>query len=249
MRLSNRVALITGGNRGIGLATAKLFAEEGARVVLLGRDQAKGEFEAGSIPDAKFIQGDVTKAEDCRRAVEQSIQIFGGLDILVNCAGIIYRNRTVEQTTEEEWDATFNVNVRGTFLMCKYAMPALRERKGCIVNLSSYVGLVGFRGASAYAASKAAIVNLTRSMALDHAREGVRVNAVCPGSVDTEMIQAAWEKFGDMEEARRLWSEKHPVGRIAQPEEVARTILFLASDDASFITGTALAVDGGLTAG
>jgi NAD(P)-dependent dehydrogenase (short-subunit alcohol dehydrogenase family) len=170
------------------------------------------------------------------------------LDILVNCAGIIYRNRTVEQTTEDEWNATFNVNVKGTFLMCKYAMPALRERKGCIVNLSSYVGLVGFRGASAYAASKAAIINLTRSMALDHAREGVRVNAVCPGSVDTEMIHAAWEKFGDVEQARRLWSEKHPVGRIAQPEEVARTILFLASDDASFITGTALAVDGGLTA-
>ena len=248
MRLSNRVALITGGNRGIGLATAKLFAEEGARVVLLGRDQARGEAEANSIPNAKFVQGDVTKAEDCRRAVEQTIQIFGRLDILVNCAGIIYRNRTVEQTTEEEWDATFNVNVKGTFLMCKYAMPALRERKGCIVNLSSYVGLVGFRGASAYAASKAALINLTRSMALDHAREGVHVNAVCPGSVDTEMIHAAWEKFGDVEEARRLWSEKHPVGRIAQPEEVARTILFLASDDASFITGTALAVDGGLTA-
>jgi len=248
MRLSNRVALITGGNRGIGLAAARLFAEEGARVVLLGRDQAKGESEAGSIPNAKFIQGDVTKAEDCRRAVEESTRMFGGLDILVNCAGIIYRNRTVEQTTEEEWDATFDVNVKGTYLMCRYALPILRERKGCVVNLSSYVGLVGFRGASAYAASKAAIINLTRSMALDHAREGVRVNAVCPGSVDTEMIHAAWEKFGDVNEARRLWSEKHPVGRIAQPEEVARTILFLASDDASFITGTALAVDGGLTA-
>ena len=248
MRLSNRVALITGGNSGIGLATAKLFSKEGARVVLFARNQAKGESEAGSIPNAKFVQGDVTEAEDCRRAMDESVRMFGGLDILVNCAGIIYRNRTVEQTTEDEWNATFNVNVKGTFLMCKYAMPALRERKGCIVNLSSYVGLVGFRGASAYAASKAAIINLTRSMALDHAREGVRVNAVCPGSVDTEMIHAAWEKFGDVEQARRLWSEKHPVGRIAQPEEVARTILFLASDDASFITGTALAVDGGLTA-
>ena len=248
MRLSNRVALITGGNRGIGLSTARLFAQEGAKVMLFARDQAKGESEAGLIPNAKFIQGDVTKAEDCRHAVEESIRMFGGLDILVNCAGIIYRNRTVEQTTEEEWDATFDVNVRGTFLMCKYAMPALRERKGCIVNLSSYVGLVGFRGASAYAASKAAIINLTRSMALDHAREGIRVNAVCPGSVDTEMIHAAWEKFGNVNEARQLWSEKHPMGRIAQPEEIAQAILFLASDDASFITGTALAVDGGLTA-
>lgn len=248
MRLSNRVALITGGNRGIGLATARLFAKEGARVVLFARDQAKGESEAKSIVNAKFIHGDVTKVEDCQRAVEESVRAFGGLDILVNCAGIIYRNRTVEQTTEEEWETTFAVNVKGTFLMCKYAMPALRERKGCIVNLSSYVGLVGFRGASAYAASKAAIINLTRSMALDHARDGVRVNAVCPGSVDTEMIHAAWKKFGDVEQARRLWSEKHPMGRIAQPEEVSRTILFLASDEASFITGTALAVDGGLTA-
>jgi NAD(P)-dependent dehydrogenase (short-subunit alcohol dehydrogenase family) len=248
MRLTDRVALITGGNRGIGLATARLFAQEGARVMLFARDQAKGESEAESISNARFVQGDVTKAEDCRRAVEESIQALGGLDILVNCAGIIFRNRTIEQTTEEEWDATFDVNVKGAFLMCKYAMPHLRERKGCIVNLSSYVGLVGFRGASAYAASKAAIINLTRSMALDHAREGIRVNAVCPGSVDTEMIHAAWEKFGDVEEARRLWSEKHPLGRIAQPEEVAQAILFLASDDASFITGAALAVDGGLTA-
>ncbi len=249
MQLKDRVALITGGNRGIGLATARLFAEEGAKVMLVARDQAKGESEAASIPNAKFTPADVTQAEDCRRAVEAAVQAFGGLDILVNCAGIIYRSRTVEQTTEEEWDATFNVNVRGTFLMCKYALPHLRARKGCIVNLSSYVGLVGFRGASAYAASKAAIVNLTRSMALDHAREGIRINAVCPGSVDTEMIHAAWEQFGDVETARRLWAEKHPLGRIAQPEEVARTILFLASDAASFITGAALAVDGGLTAG
>lgn len=248
MRLTGKVALITGGNRGIGLSTAKLFSEEGAQVMLMARDQAKGESEAGKIPNARFVQADVTIAEDCRHAVEEAIRLFGGLDILVNCAGIIYRNRTVEQTTEEEWEATFNVNVRGTFLMCKYAMPALRERKGRIVNLSSYVGLVGFRGASAYAASKAAIVNLTRSMALDHAREGIRVNAVCPGSVNTEMIHAAWEKFGDVEKARQVWAEKHPLGRIAQPEEVAQAILFLASEAASFITGAALSVDGGLTA-
>jgi NAD(P)-dependent dehydrogenase (short-subunit alcohol dehydrogenase family) len=249
MRFSNRVVLITGGNRGIGLAAARLFAKEGAKVMLFARDQAKGKSEAETIPNAGFIQGDVTKAEDCQRAVEETVRSFGGLDILVNCAGIIYRNRTVEQTLEDEWDATFDVNVKGTFLMCKYAMPALRERNGCIVNMSSYVGLVGFRGAAAYAASKAAIINLTRSMALDHAREGVRVNAVCPGSVDTEMIHAAWEKFGDVDEARRLWAEKHPMGRIAQPDEVAQAILFLASDEASFITGTALAVDGGILAG
>jgi NAD(P)-dependent dehydrogenase (short-subunit alcohol dehydrogenase family) len=248
MRLSNRVALITGGNRGIGLAAARLFAAEGAKVAIFARDQARGESEAGHIPNANFIQGDVSSAEDCRRAVEETIRLYGALDVLVNCAGIIFRNRTVEQTTEAEWDATFDVNVKGTFLMSKHALPALLARKGCIVNVASYVGLVGFARTSAYAASKAAIVNLTRSMALDHAREGVRVNAVCPGSVDTEMIHDAWRSYGDVEQAKRVWAEKHPLGRIARPEEVAQAILFLASEEASFITGVALPVDGGLTA-
>jgi len=248
MRLSNRVALITGGNRGIGLAAARLFAAEGAQVTILARDRLKGEEEASKIPDAVFLQGDVSKAGDCRRAVEETVRLHGALDVLVNCAGIIFRDRTVEQTTEEEWDATFGVNVKGTFLMCKSAMPFLRERKGCIVNVASYVGLVGFAKTSAYAASKAAIVNLTRSMALDHAREGVRVNAVCPGSVDTEMIHDAWRMYGDVERAQRIWAEKHPLGRIARPKEVAQAILFLASDESSFITGVPLPVDGGITA-
>jgi NAD(P)-dependent dehydrogenase (short-subunit alcohol dehydrogenase family) len=249
MRFSNKIALITGGNRGIGLATARLLTDEGARVVLFARDVKAGIFAADSLPASHFVAGDVTRAADCERAVAETLQLHGGLDILVNCAGIIHRNRTVEQTSEAEWDATFDVNVKGTFLMCKYALPALRERRGCIVNVSSYVGLVGFAGAAAYAASKAAIINLTRSMALDHAREGLRVNAICPGSVETDMIHAAWQQFGDVDEAQRLWAEKHPLGRIATPKEVARAILFLASDEASFITGAALPVDGGITAG
>lgn len=248
MRFENRVALITGGNRGIGLATAQALAGEGARVVLFARDAAAGQTAASGIRDAYFLAGDVTRSADCQRAVAETVRLHGKLDLLVNCAGVIYRNRTVEQTGEEEWDHTFDVNVKGVFLMCKYALPELRQTKGCIVNVSSYVGLVGFAGASAYAASKAAILNLTRSMALDHAAEGIRVNAVCPGSVETDMIYAAWQQFGDVERARRLWAEKHPLGRIAQPQEVARAILFLASDEAGFITGAALPVDGGLTA-
>ena len=248
MRFENKTVLITGGNRGIGLAAARLFAGQGARVMLMARDQAKGEEEARRIPKAKFIKGDVSNAEDCQRVIEEVVHAQGGLDALINCAGIIFRNRTVEQTSEEEWDATFDVNVKGAFLMCKHAMPILRERKGCVVNVASYVGLVGFANTAAYAASKAALVNLTRTLALDHAREGVRVNAVCPGSVDTDMIHDAWKKFGDMEEAKRVWAEKHPLGRIARADEVANAILFLASDEASFITGVALPVDGGITA-
>jgi NAD(P)-dependent dehydrogenase (short-subunit alcohol dehydrogenase family) len=248
MRFENKVVLITGGTRGIGFATAQLFAREGAQVVIVGRDADKTTDAAREIP-GRGEAGDVSVAVDCERIVSRILSLHGHLDVLVNCAGVIYRNRTVEGTSEEEWDATFDINVKGTFLMCKYALPALRETRGCVVNMSSYVGLVGFAGTSAYAASKAAILNLTRSMALDHAREGIRVNAVCPGSVDTEMIHTAWQQFEDVEQARKLWAEKHPLGRIASPEEVAQAILFLASEDASFITGAALPVDGGITAG
>jgi NAD(P)-dependent dehydrogenase (short-subunit alcohol dehydrogenase family) len=248
MRFENKVVLITGGTRGIGFATAKLFAKEGAHVVIVGRDQDKTTEAAREVP-GRGEAGDVSVAADCERIVTRTLGLHGHLDILVNCAGVIFRNRTVDNMTEDEWDMTFDVNVKGTFLMIKYALPALREAKGCIVNVSSYVGMVGFAGGSAYAASKAAILNLTRSMALDHAKEGIRVNAVCPGSVDTDMIHAAWQQFEDVEQAKKLWAEKHPLGRIALAEEVARTILFLASKDASFITGTGLVVDGGITAG
>jgi len=248
MRFVNKVVLITGGTRGIGLATAKLFAAEGASVIVVGRSADKMT-EAVRDVQIRGEAGDVSYAEDCERIVTRTLSLHARLDVLVNCAGVIFRNRTVEGTSEEEWDITFDVNVKGTFLMCKYALPALRETKGSIVNVSSYVGMVGFAGASAYAASKAATLNLTRSMALDHAKEGIRVNAICPGSVDTEMIHSAWQQYGDVEQAQRLWAEKHPLGRIATADEVGRVILFLASEDASFITGAALPVDGGITAG
>jgi meso-butanediol dehydrogenase/(S,S)-butanediol dehydrogenase/diacetyl reductase len=248
MQFESKVVLITGGTSGIGLAAAKSFSNEGASVIVIGRNRERGAKAVRNLK-VSFESGDISVAEDCRRLVARSLELHGRLDVLVNCAGVIFRNRTVEQTTEAEWDTTFGINAKGTFLMCKYALASLRETQGCIVNVSSYVGLVGFAGASAYAASKAAIVNLTRSMALDHAGEGIRVNAVCPGSVDTEMIRAAWRQFGNVDEARELWAAKHPLRRIATPEEIARVILFLASTDASFITGTALPVDGGITAG
>lgn len=248
MRLKDKIALVTGANRGIGLATARAFAEEGAKVVLLARGKAQGEAAAATIPGACFLPGDVSKAADCEGAVAETLRRHGGLDVLVNCAGVIYRGRTAEQTTETEWDDTFAVNVKGAFMMSRAAMPALREGRGNIVNVSSYAGLVGYPRSVAYAASKAAMVNLTRSMALDHGREGVRVNTVCPGSVDTEMIRSAWESRDDAAEIKQTYAERHPLGRIADPDEIARSVLFLACGDASFITGVALPVDGGITA-
>ena len=247
-RFVKKVVLITGGNRGIGFATARMFVSEGASVVIAARNQTQGKMAAEAL-SARYIPTDVRKASDCRKAVSDTVNAWGKMDVLVNAAGVIYRNRTVEQTTEAEWDTTFDTNAKGAFLMAKYALPALRDSKGVIVNVASYVGLVGFSRTSAYAASKAAVVNLTRSMALDHGREGIRINCVCPGSVDTEMIHEAWKQYGDVEEAKRIWSEKHPLGRIASPEEVAQTILFLAGEAASFITGAAIPVDGGITAG
>ncbi len=248
MRLEDKVALITGGSSGIGLATAHQFVREGANVALVARDPERGTHAARLVPGAVFFAADVSDSSDCERAVGAALREHNRLDILVNCAGIIYRDRPIDRMSEQEWCETFDVNVKGTFLMSKYALAALRATRGCIVNVASYVGLVGFAGAAAYAASKAAVINLTRSMALDHAAEGIRVNAVCPGSVDTEMIRSAWRSQTDPAAAERRWRAKHPLGRIATPDEVARAILFLASEDASFVTGAALPVDGGITA-
>lgn len=250
MEFKNQSVLITGGNRGIGLATARLFAQAGARVAIVGRDADAGSAALRTLRDALFIQADVTRAADCQRAVDETARAFGALHILFNNAGIILRNRNVETTTEAEWDATLDTNVKSVFLMSRAALPHLRAAGGgAIINTASYVGLVGFPGLAAYAASKGAVVNLTRAMALDHAPENIRVNCICPGSVETDMIHHAWELYGDVTQAARVWADKHPLKRIASPEEIARVVLFLASDAASFITGAALPVDGGITAG
>jgi NAD(P)-dependent dehydrogenase (short-subunit alcohol dehydrogenase family) len=249
VRFKDKVVLITGGTKGIGSAIARLFSLEGGHAISVSRQHGRNGEPSRSRQRIAFVHGDVRVAEDCERVIKETLGTCARLDVLINNAGVIYRNRTVELTTEAEWDVTFDTNVKGAFLMSRFALPALRESHGNIVNVASYVGLVGFRGAAAYAASKAALVNLTRTMALDHAQEGVRVNCVCPGSVDTEMIRAAWRAHGDPAEAEQLWREKHPIGRIAKPDEVARAVFFLAGAEASFITGVALPVDGGITAG
>jgi NAD(P)-dependent dehydrogenase (short-subunit alcohol dehydrogenase family) len=247
MRFEGKVVLITGGTRGIGLAAARLFRLEGAAVAITGRNVELGERVSKEI-GVYFLAGDVRRADDCDRVVAKTLQRYKKLDILVNNAGIIDRDHTVDELTEELWDDIIVTNLKGTFLMSKHALPALRLSHGAIVNISSYVGLVGFAGSAAYAASKAGIVNFTRSMALDHAREQVRVNCICPGSVQTDMILDAWDKTGNSPAADIQWKNKHPMGRIATADEIAKSILFLAGDDATFITGAALAVDGGITA-
>lgn len=250
MKLKGQVALVTGGNRGIGLAIAQLFSIEGARVMITGRDAAAAKSALAHVPGAQFVACDVRRSADCERAVNKTLEAFGQLHILVNNAGIILRNRSVEGTTEEEWDAILETNVKGTYLMSRCALPHLRAAGGgVIVNMASYLGLVGARGLAAYSASKGAVINLTRAMALDHAAEHIRVNCICPGSVATDMLEAAWNEYGDVEQAEQVWKAKHPLMRVATADEIARVALFLASEDSSFVTGAAIPVDGGITAG
>jgi NAD(P)-dependent dehydrogenase (short-subunit alcohol dehydrogenase family) len=254
MKLQGKVALITGGNSGIGQATAFLFAQEGAKVAITARDVGRGqetvEAIAASGGRAVFIPCDVRLAGDCEEAVQKTVEAFGHLDILFNNAGLIYRAKTALETSEEEWDGTMDTNARGAFLMSKYAIPEMiKAGEGTIINNASYFGLVGGRGVAAYCASKGALVLLTKAMALDHAHQNIRVNCLCPGSVDTPMLQREMEEMGGEAAVRPAFEAKHPLGRICTPEEVARAALYLASNDSAFITGAALVIDGGLTAG
>lgn len=245
------VVLISGGNVGIGRATALRFARAGARIVIAARNAETAQETLGLIDAAggqgRFVACDVRDEAQCERAVAETVERHGRLDVLVNNAGSIVRQLSVAQLTTAQWQEMLDVNLNGTFYLCRAALPHLARTRGNIVNVSSYAGLVGFPGSAAYCAAKGAVVQLTRAMALDHAAEGIRVNCVCPGSVNTPMIAAAWERHGPG--AERLWSEKHPLGRIAEAEEVAEAIYWLASEAASFVTGAALPVDGGITAG
>jgi NAD(P)-dependent dehydrogenase (short-subunit alcohol dehydrogenase family) len=251
--LARKRALITGGASGIGRATALLFSRTGAAVSVVDLDEAGGQAVAQAIVDgggrAIFVRCDVTKAADCQRAVEQTVGELGGLDILVNNAGII-RRATVLETTEAEWDKVMAVNVKSIFLMSRYAIPVMAEAGGgAIINMASGWGLVGGPQAAAYCASKGAVVLLTKSMAVDHGEQNIRVNCICPGDTDTAMLRDEARQLGEPTEELLAQAAERPLGRIGRPEDIAQASLYLASDASSFVTGTALVVDGGGLAG
>lgn len=254
MEFAGKVAVVTGAAQGIGAATARAFAREGTRVVVADRDAAAGRALADELAgeDGRtiFVGVDVASTDDARRITREAVAAFGGVDALVNNTGI-QTYGTVEEMAEEEWDRTLAVNLKGVFLVSKWIVPEIRRRGGgAIVNVASVQGLATQPAVAAYAASKGGVLAMTRSMALDYAREKIRVNAVCPGSVDTPMLRASADLFGDgnPEGALRDWGALHAMGRIARPEEVAEMILFLAGPRASFCTGGAYLVDGGMLA-
>lgn len=247
--LEGKTALITGGGSGIGRETARLFAEEGANVVITGRKEGSLiEAAAADSGAIGYLVNDVSKEEDCKAAVEFTLDKFGRLDILFNNAGVIYKVET-HDTTTEQWETTFDTNVRGMFLMSKYAIPHMLERKyGCIVNNSSILGLKASRGFAAYNSSKGAVSQLTKSMALEYAALGIRVNAICPGTIYTPMVEYVFEAWGDREMARQRYLSVHPIKRFGDTSEAARAVLFLCDDRVGFVTGVLLPVDGGLSA-
>jgi NAD(P)-dependent dehydrogenase (short-subunit alcohol dehydrogenase family) len=252
MRLQDKATLITGAGSGIGRAMAVLFAREGARIVaadvsLPGADEtARMIRDAGG--DAVAVACDVTVSEHVRGAVETCVARFGRIDVLCNNAGV-GSTQTLVDTPEELWDRCFDVNVKGVYWGCKHAIPIMAEQgKGTIVNTASVAGLVGIPNRAAYCASKGAVVTLTKALAVDHVGQGIRVNCVCPGTVDSPWVGRLLADSGDAVAARLALEARQPMGRLGTPEEVALAALYLASDESSFVTGTALIIDGGIAA-
>jgi len=251
MRLENKVALITGAGSGIGRETALLFAREGARVVVVDVNDSAGEAVASEIREtggaAVYVHADVSKSADAEGMIRVAETSFGRLDVLFNNAGISHAHDDDAVATEEEvWDLTMNINLKGVFLGCKHGIPALRRAGGgSIINTASFVALLGAATPQlAYTASKGGVLALTRELAVIHAREGIRVNALCPGPLRTELLM----KYLDTEEKRQRRLVHIPMGRFGEAREIAQAALFLASDESSFTTGATFLVDGGITA-
>ena len=248
-RLKNKIALITGAGTGIGRAIALAYAREGAQLILVGRRKRLLESvakEAGGAP--LVVSGDVCVQRDIDRVLSEAASHFGGIHVLVNNAGILHIG-TAEQITEAQWDETFNVNVRGVWLLSRSVLPYMRKAGGgSIVNVASVLGINGARNRASYAPSKCAVILLTKCMAIDHGAENIRVNAICPSFVETDLTAEVIRKAPDPAAVRRERIAVHPIGRLGQPEDIAGLAVYLASDESAWMTGAALPVDGGYLA-
>jgi len=248
-RLKGKIGIVTGAGSGIGRACAVAMAKEGARVVLVGRRRERIDEVASEIGELAFaVPADVSTKTDIGSLLEKTVGRFGGMNFLLNNAGILHVGNA-EQLTEDQWDETFNVNVRGVWLLSRAALPHIRKAGGgSIINMASTLGLVGAPNRAAYAPSKGAVVQLTKSMAIDHGHEKIRVNAICPSFVETELTEGLLGKTSDPEAIRRQRTAAHPIGRLGQPEDIAGLAVYLASDESSWVTGAIMPVDGGYVA-
>ena len=252
MKLKNKVAIVTGSARGIGEGIARVFSREGASVVVADILEIDGKKIADELKDkvgnAVFVKTDVSESKSVQNMIQTTITKFGKLDILVNNAGY-HISKNIEETSEEEWELIINTNLRSTFLCSKYAIPYLRKTKGCIINISSMVGLVGQSNAGAYSATKGGQIAMSKGMALDFAPDGIRVNTICPGWIQTPLVEDWFSQQKNPDASRAYIYGVHPLGRIGTPEECGLASLYLASDDSGFITGITLNIDGGVTLG